>query len=82
MTVLDFSKAQTLEDYTHAGLQRCAPADLETELRTVKYMLDFENARDQERAAARATNPSTIVNSENTAKVGLPRVLHRDRTDP
>ena len=78
VTVVDFSKARTLEDFGYIGLPRCTSADMDRELRVVKYMLDFEGAKQRERTAARVSNPLPTAQPRDTDKVWLSRARHEN----
>ena len=67
--MVDFSKACTLEDHTQAGIQRCTFQDLEREIRLLKYMLDFEDSREHEQAAAQLPVPLRAAHDEGAEKV-------------
>ncbi|KAJ3549333.1 hypothetical protein NM688_g5189 [Phlebia brevispora] len=64
VTIIDFSKVRTLDDHTAAGIKRCQEADLQLEMRRLKYMFDYDGAKEHERRLANAVANPTSSDAE------------------
>ena len=52
MHIVDFSCAESLSGDEEHMIPRCTPQDLALEMRIVKFLLNYGDARDQEHASA------------------------------